>query len=380
MRVAGLFAGIAGLELGLKKGGHETEIFCEIDEGAKEVLKTHFSDIKIHSDVLTLVDLPKNVNLIAAGFPCQDLSQAGLTLGLSGTRSSLVNQIFRIIAQNDIPNLLIENVPFMLQLNKGHAILHIVNELERLGYNWAYRIVDARAFGLPQRRQRVFVFASKEYEPWKYVFKGNVPEPKVSEEKVACGFYWTEGRRGLGWAIDAVPTLKGGSTVGIASPPAIWLTDNRIVLPSINDGERLQGFERDWTKPAEKVAKKGHRWKLVGNAVSVRAAEWAGNVLNEMEYGSAPLLELEANSFDQEKAWPIAAYGSADFGRFEVKVSKWPVMYEQQHLESFLEEPLQGISLKALSGFFSRLTEGNLHYSEQFYNAIVENISKKMEV
>ena len=37
-----------------------------------------------------------------------------------------------------------------------------------------------------------------------------------------CGFYWTEGNRGLGWAVDAVPTLKGGSTIGIPSPPAIW--------------------------------------------------------------------------------------------------------------------------------------------------------------
>ncbi len=57
-----------------------------------------------------------------------------------------------------------------------------------------------------------------------------------------CGFYWTEGIRGLGWAVNAVPTLKGGSTVGIASPPAVRLPSGEIVTPGLIDAERLQGF------------------------------------------------------------------------------------------------------------------------------------------
>ena len=71
------------------------------------------------------------------------------------------------------------------------------------------------------------------------------------DRNLLCGFYWTEGLRGLGWAVDAVPTLKGGSTIGIPSPPAIWNPkDGSITTPSITDAERLQGFEPDWTQPA----------------------------------------------------------------------------------------------------------------------------------
>ena len=97
-----------------------------------------------------------------------------------------------------------------------------------------------------------------------------------------CGFYWTEGLRGLGWAVDAVPTLKGGSTIGIPSPPAIWNSgDGSITTPDIRDAERLQGFDADWTLPALDVGgvRRGHRWKLVGNAVSVPVARWVGDRL-----------------------------------------------------------------------------------------------------
>lgn len=371
MKVAGLFAGIAGLELGLGKSGHETALFCEIDDGAIQVLSAHFPQIPIHSDVTTLVDLPGGIDLITAGFPCQDLSQAGLTLGLNGIRSSLVNQVFRIISSNDVPNLLIENVPFMLQLNRGHAMLHIINELERLGYKWAYRVVDAQSFGLPQRRLRVYIFASKIYEPWKYIFKENAAEPSNTSKNVAYGFYWTEGRRGLGWAINAVPTLKGGSTIGIASPPAIWLPDNRIVVPTINDVERLQGFEKDWTLPSNTVAKKGHRWKLVGNAVSVKAAEWAGKKLAEMETSPRKHTKVEGHTFDQTKAWPKAAFGGPGLERLEVQVSTWAKASKQIDLIDFIDPPTQLLSNRALSGFLKRLDEGSLRFPNEFRDACI---------
>ncbi len=106
------------------------------------------------------------------------------------------------------------------------------------------------------------------------------PAPADDLEGLACGFYWTEGVRGLGWAVDAVPTLKGGSTIGIPSPPAIWMPDGEIVVPEIRDAERLQGFDADWTEPAAATSRrKGARWKLVGNAVSVPVARWVGERL-----------------------------------------------------------------------------------------------------
>ena len=60
---------------------------------------------------------------------------------------------------------------------------------------------------------------------------------------LAHGFYWTEGIKGLGWAANAVPTLKGGSTVGVPSPPAVWLPSGEIVTIGLRDAELL-GEER----------------------------------------------------------------------------------------------------------------------------------------
>src|SRR6202044_1167011 len=102
--------------------------------------------------------------------------------------------------------------PFMLQLDRGKAMRHLTEMLGALGYRWAYRVVDARAFGLPQRRHRVLMLASRSEDPRPVLFGQDAGAPAEPEGiDYPCGFYWTEGIRGLGWAIDAVPTIKGGS-------------------------------------------------------------------------------------------------------------------------------------------------------------------------
>src|SRR5581483_5114241 len=223
LTAVGLFAGIGGIELGLARAGHKTEMLCEIDPGAQKILKQRFA-AKIEPDVRKLRGLPP-VDLVAAGFPCQALSQAGRTAGIDGTQSALVAEVFKHLRhKRSGPRwLLFESVPFMLQLQRGKAMRYLVDELEELGFTWAYRVVDARSFGIPQRRQRVLILASKREDPRPVLFSEDTVEnnPEFSREKL-CGFYWTEGLRGLGWAVDAVPTLKGGSSIGIPSPPAIW--------------------------------------------------------------------------------------------------------------------------------------------------------------
>jgi DNA (cytosine-5)-methyltransferase 1 len=158
----GLFAGIGGIELGLEQSHYQTELLCEIDAGAQRVLKKRFAGIPIETDVRHIKRLPK-VDVVAAGFPCQDLSQAGRTAGIRGSQSSVVAEVFRLLGdtRNGPRWLLLENVPFMLQLERGKAMRYLVDRLEELGFTWAYRIVDTRAFGLPQRRQRVILVASR---------------------------------------------------------------------------------------------------------------------------------------------------------------------------------------------------------------------------
>ena len=90
LRVAGLFAGIGGIESGLDAAGHETSLLCELDPWALEVLGREFPDCQKHPDITTLSGLPK-VDLVTAGFPCQDLSLSGTRAGLGDTRSGLVS-------------------------------------------------------------------------------------------------------------------------------------------------------------------------------------------------------------------------------------------------------------------------------------------------
>lgn len=370
LKVTALFAGIGGVELGLSRSGHETLLLCEWDASAQCVLRRRFPDLPLVGDVREVDRLPEDTELLTAGFPCQDLSQAGRTEGIKGQRSGLVDEVFRLLEAHGTPHLLLENVPFMLQLDKGAAMRHIAERLEDLGYSWAYRVVDSRAFGLPQRRQRVFLLASRELRPEEILFSEDAGEPEAADhDGKACGFYWTEGVRGLGWAVDAVPTLKGGSTVGIPSPPAIWFPDGQIATPDIRDAERLQGFPSDWTLPAAEAGNRNARWKLVGNAVSVDAAEWIGSVLRREP---KPLTNLPL-PFDEFRSWPKAAFGSPRAGRFEAQVSMYPVRGKRTPLKEFLAYPPVPLSHRAVSGFTSRLLSGGLRYPKEFLEDLIKH-------
>ena len=232
----------------------------------------------MHEDVRTLERLPHETSLVVAGFPCQDLSQAGMTKGIAGSRSGLVGEVVRLIEDQRTPWVLLENVPFMLQLAHGEAMNVITTAFEELGYRWAYRVVDARAFGRPQRRRRVYFLASREGDPRTVLFADEAGAPIQPKRTRIPSRVGSTGQRAFaGSAGPSMPSLP--SRVGRQSafrPSCDPLPDGRVVTPDIRDAERLQGFPKDWTKAVESVAKRGLRWKLVGNAVSVPAA--AGSV------------------------------------------------------------------------------------------------------
>jgi DNA (cytosine-5)-methyltransferase 1 len=224
LKVVGLFAGIGGLELGLKAAGHTVEVVVENDVVAKRILSHRFPDVTNLGDVTRIRRLPES-DLIACGFPCQDLSPAGEMAGIHGPKSGLVGEALRLIqvSRKKPKWLVLENVPFMLSLNRGAAMHFLTQGLEEEGYRWAYRVIDSRAFGLAQRRRRVFLVGARCADPAEVLFvdQGASREP-LRSPTTPCGFYWTEGNKGVGWAVDATPALKGTSGVGIASPPAVW--------------------------------------------------------------------------------------------------------------------------------------------------------------
>jgi DNA (cytosine-5)-methyltransferase 1 len=296
-----------------------------------------------------------------------------MTKGIEGSRSGLVGEVFRLLRGRRIPWVLLENVPFMLQLARGKALEVIVRELETLGYRWAYRVVDSRAFGVPQRRERVFLLASLDHDP-RQVILADDAEPETAPadaREVAFGFYWTEGIRGLGAAIDAVPTLKGGSTIGIPSPPGILLPSGEIVTPEIRDAERLQGFRENWTLPAERVVRRSARWKLVGNAVTVGVSAWIGRRLAAPGfYDGTWDVPLRPGT-----PWPKAAWNVGE-GRFSADRSTWPIRRRSRPLHAFLKFPAGPLSLKAAEGFRSRTRTSSLRFPPGFLDAVDAHIRR----
>ena len=93
IRIAGLFAGIGGIELGFHRAlgtSVETVMLCESWAPAQQVLAARFPEAEITPDVRELKQLPDDLDVLTAGFPCTDLSQAGRTAGITGAQSGLV--------------------------------------------------------------------------------------------------------------------------------------------------------------------------------------------------------------------------------------------------------------------------------------------------
>lgn len=384
LKVAGLFAGSGGLTLGLRKAHHKIKVLSEIDPHARAVLEDQFSEATLYDDVRQLRkrDL-SGVDLLAAGFPCQDLSQVGPKKGIHGHRSGLIGEVVRLVKEVPIEWVVLENVSFLRILDKGAGMRWILRQLDRLGYRWAYRTIDSRAFGVPQRRKRIYVVASRsaEADPRSVLLWPDKAEPEspVPAEQRAYGFYWTEGNRGLGWVVDAIPTLKAGSAVGPPSPPAILRVSGEIIIPDIRDAERMQGFPQDWTKAAAKVGGRANgRWRLVGNAVTVNVAEWLGKRLATPPRPYAPRPERDV-LFDRNNTgapMPPAAWSNGDGQWYEARVDPWPAR-RCSSLEIFLRYEGVPLSAGATEGFLRRLTASRLSRPDGFERKLKEHIRKQ---
>ena len=157
-----LFSGIGGFRLGLAQAGFEfdREWHSETDHYANLIYHRHFPDSVFLGDIKNVKgkDLPA-IDLITAGFPCQDISIANSEgKGIAGDRSGLVKEVFRITAEAKPKYLLFENVKNLLSKNHGRDFASIIVAMDELGYDCQWELLDSQNFGLAQRRQRVFIF------------------------------------------------------------------------------------------------------------------------------------------------------------------------------------------------------------------------------
>jgi DNA (cytosine-5)-methyltransferase 1 len=159
-----LFAGVGGFSLALKRAGAKTVAAVEIDKHCQNILGRHNPEAKIFGDIkeVTGNDFlaagfdPEN-GIYTGGFPCQDISIAGLGAGLAGNRSGLFWEIVRLLEELHPKWFVLENVPRLLSINGGRDMATVIQALVECGYGIAWRVLDAQYFGVPQRRRRIFI-------------------------------------------------------------------------------------------------------------------------------------------------------------------------------------------------------------------------------
>ena len=161
MKVLDLFSGIGGFSLGLERAGMETVAFCEFDEHAQKVLRKHWPDVPIHSDIreLDAKQFRGTVDVICGGFPCQDLSTAGKQVGFSGERSSLYGEMLRVISECMPRYAIFENVTGLLTGDSGRWFAQFLYDLAQIGFDAEWHCVSASDIGAQHHRDRVWVIA-----------------------------------------------------------------------------------------------------------------------------------------------------------------------------------------------------------------------------
>lgn len=164
MTIGSLFSGIGGLELGLERAGLGPVMWqCEIDSDARQVLRHHWPEADLRTDVRTLdTETLARVHLICGGFPCQDLSSANVVdrRGLDGARSGLWTEYLRIVRDMRPRWIVIENVGAVWP----EWVPVVRSDLHELGYPSVPLRVSTADVGLTHHRDRVFVVAHADRE------------------------------------------------------------------------------------------------------------------------------------------------------------------------------------------------------------------------
>lgn len=305
MKVGSLFSGVGGLDLGFERQGFSISWACDKEKTCRNILSRHFPNTKIYDDVCT-IDPTKvePVDVVIGGFPCQDLSVAGNRKGLAGERSGLFYEFIRIV--RDMPTkpsfVVVENVPGMLTSNQGRDFAVVLHEMVK---QWspksiAWRVLDSRFFGVPQRRERVFVVAdltgerASEILALKEDMRRDSRTGISSRKNFVSSFSPLIDEPSQKYPITIRKSRKAQSTkdfetwvetdyantlnlFDVRQRSSILVIENedRVRYLTPLEWERLQGFPDNWTEGLSDSS----RYNQMGNAVTVNVAEWVAKRL-----------------------------------------------------------------------------------------------------
>lgn len=160
MNVLDLFSGIGGFSIGLERAGFRTVAFCEIDPFCRRILEKHWPNVPRYDDIRTLTADRLKADGIAAdvicgGFPCQDISSAGLKVGITGERSGLWVEYARLIRELRPRFVIVENVSALL----ARGLDRVLGDLAEIGYDAEWHSISAADVGAPHSRERVWIIA-----------------------------------------------------------------------------------------------------------------------------------------------------------------------------------------------------------------------------
>lgn len=321
MRAVSAFAGIGGFDLGL--GRHSVETVCQIewDTHCQTILSRHFPGVTRFGDIRDVYASEiGRVDLAVGGFPCQNTSIAPPRReGLAGEQSGhfipfieLLDEYQRLVEEWGPRWVVLENPDGLLASpgrgrdgvdRTGWDMAAVVRALEDLGYGWAYRVVDGRHLGSPQRRRRVIVVGHRGGDPrpaWQVLGDGGPGEGEAAASRpvggrplgprpvggVGGGFtVWRKSARARAslsrggyetWVTDGVGnTLTGFDGGGPARQTHLIGQGGRLRSLTLTEWERLQMFPDGWTEGVPDSA----RFTQLGNAMHVGMADWLGGRL-----------------------------------------------------------------------------------------------------
>lgn len=298
LRVNSFFAGIGGFDLGFERSGFRVTFACENNSFCQGVLRKHWPNVPIVGDVKSILanELP-DAEVWVAGFPCQDLSLArtphGARRGLAGARSGLFYDFLKLVTARKPEVVILENVVGLLSSHNGADFRQLLDSLMTQGYAIAWRVLNARYFGVPQSRPRVFICAwrSSPERAAGVLFENGISARPGNERQ---GFVEVSQCDLTGISVPSTSfciSATSGRHTGLDWARSYVTYPDAVRRLTPTECERLQGFPDKWTVPEDKVASsirglETQRYHAIGNAVCVPVIEWIAARISSMHGNS----------------------------------------------------------------------------------------------